>query len=88
MWLTIDVMWSPLWGVDRTRDATPSEQPPLGNARPSLVAEQSSLNDFNPISLQLWWTGLEIGISGRPSQASLRLPGNTTNQVNGCPTRS
>ena len=51
MWQVVGAMWSPLWEVARARDATPSEQPPLGNAQPGLVVEQPPFNDFGPISL-------------------------------------
>ena len=51
MWRAIDVMWGPLWEVARTRDATLSEQPPIGNVRPGLT-EQPPLNDFGLINLQ------------------------------------
>ena len=51
-WLAMGVTWNPFCGAAQTRETAPSEQPSLGDGRPSPLAKHSAINDFGPINLQ------------------------------------
>ena len=76
------MIWNSSYRATRIREVVPSEQPSVRNGRPGPVAKHSTLYDLSQINPRWCWTGLETGVSKRPSQESARLSDNTIDQSN------